>query len=69
MYLLHTDVLNPLHELVDSAERASHGDFSVRVANIGTDELGRLGLVFNHMAGEISKMYDALEEGVTNKTK
>ncbi len=69
LYLLHTDVLNPLHELVNSAERASHGDFSVRVANVGTDELGRLGQAFNHMAGEISKMYDALEERVAHKTK
>ncbi|WP_069472512.1 histidine kinase [Candidatus Marithrix sp. Canyon 246] len=69
LYLLHTDVLHPLHELLDSAERASHGDFTVRVANVGTDELGRLGLAFNHMAGEISKMYDALEERVANKTK
>ena len=69
LYLLHTDVLSPLHELVKSAERASHGDFSVRVANVGTDELGRLGQAFNHMAGEISKMYDALEERVAHKTK
>lgn len=69
LYLLHTDILSPLHDLVKSAERASHGDFSVRVANVGTDELGRLGLAFNHMAGEISKMYDALEERVAHKTK
>jgi len=69
LYLLHTDVLSPLHELVNSAERASHGDFTVRVANVGTDELGRLGLAFNHMAEEISKMYDALEERVAHKTK
>jgi two-component system nitrate/nitrite sensor histidine kinase NarX len=69
LYLLHTDVLSPLHELVNSAERASHGDFSVRVANVGTDELGRLGQAFNHMAGEISKMYGALEERVAHKTK
>ncbi len=69
LYLLHTDVLSPLHDLLKSAERAGQGDFNVRVAHTGPDELGRLGQTFNTMTEEISKMYGHLEKRVTEKTE
>ncbi|MBA1332092.1 hypothetical protein QQ73_13540, partial [Candidatus Endoriftia persephone str. Guaymas] len=53
LYLVHTDVLGPLRELLFAAERAGKGNFSVRVGHIGMDELGRLGLAFNNMAAEL----------------
>ncbi|MEJ1298889.1 MAG: type IV pili methyl-accepting chemotaxis transducer N-terminal domain-containing protein [Candidatus Sedimenticola sp. (ex Thyasira tokunagai)] len=69
IYLLHTDVLSPMRDLLQSAERAGRGDFSVRVGHTGTDELGRLGKTFNTMTEEISKMYGDLERRVAEKTK
>ncbi len=68
LYLVHTDVLGPLRELLFAAERAGKGNFSVRVGHIGMDELGRLGLAFNNMAAELSKMYGNLEKRVSEKT-
>ncbi len=69
LYLLHTDVLSPMRDLLRSAERAGQGDFSVRVGHTGLDELGRLGQTFNTMTAELSKMYDDLEQRVAEKTK
>lgn len=68
MYLLHTDVLTPLRDLLLSAERARRGDFSARVRHSGEDELGRLGHAFNVMAEDLSKIYDDLESRVRDKT-
>ena len=68
LFLIYTDILTPLNALIDSANRASKGDFSARVGNVKSDELGRLGQTFNHMAQELSKMYLALEERVKQKT-
>jgi len=69
LYLLHTDVLNPLHDLLNSAELAGRGDFSTRVGHTGTDELGRLGQTFNAMTEDLTKMYGKLEQRVAEKTK
>ncbi len=69
LYLLHTDVLGPLHDMLYAAERAGSGDFTARVSHTGADELGRLGRTFNTMAGDLSKMYGALEQRVAVKTE
>jgi len=69
LYLLQVDVLGPLHDLLNVAERAGSGDFTAQVGHTGADELGRLGRAFNTMAADLSKMYDALEERVTEKTR
>lgn len=68
MYLLQTDVLTPLRDLLLSAERARRGDFSARVRHSGEDELGRLGHAFNVMAEDLSKVYADLETRVREKT-
>ncbi len=68
LYLLHTDVISPMNDLLTSAERAGRGDFSARVGHVGSDELGRLGQTFNNMNEEISKMYRHLERRVAEKT-
>jgi len=68
MYLLQTDVLTPLRDLLLGAERARRGDFSARVRHSGEDELGRLGRAFNVMAEDLSKKYDDLEARVRDKT-
>ncbi len=68
MYLMHTQVLMPLRELLNSAERTRRGDFSVRIQHTSNDELGQLGSAFNLMAEDLSKIYSDLEERVQVKT-
>ncbi|MCU7904377.1 MAG: HAMP domain-containing protein [Candidatus Thiodiazotropha sp. (ex Epidulcina cf. delphinae)] len=69
LYLLYTDVINPLHDMLSSAERAGQGDFSVRVGHVGDDELGRLSQAFNTMTADLSKIYSELENRVAEKTE
>ena len=68
MYMLHTEVLVPLRNLLDYAERMGRGQFDIRTQHTGPDELGRLGHAFNGMAAELSKLYRNLETRVAEKT-
>lgn len=68
MYKLLTDVVRPLWELMHMADRARRGDFSLRVAHGGGDELGLLGRAFNLMAEDLSQLYGELEQRVEDKT-
>ena len=68
MYMLHTEVLVPLRNLLDYAERMGRGQFDIRTQHTGPDELGRLGHAFNSMAAELSKLYRNLETRVAEKT-
>jgi two-component system nitrate/nitrite sensor histidine kinase NarX len=58
-----------LNRLVDAANVIARGDFSARAAHTGIDELGRVGLAFNFMADELSKLYVGLEQRVNEKTE
>jgi two-component system, NarL family, nitrate/nitrite sensor histidine kinase NarX len=69
MYLVHTDVLTPLRELLGGAEKARKGDFTARVDHTGEDELGRLGEAFNVMTQDLSQIYADLEGRVAEKTR
>ncbi len=68
MYVMHSDVLLPLRDLLSCAEKAGKGDFSVRALHTGEDELGRLGHAFNGMADDLTKLYNNLEARVAEKT-
>lgn len=68
LYVMHSDVLLPLRDLLVCAEKVGKGDFSVRAKHTGEDELGRLGGAFNSMAEEMSKLYRNLEARVAEKT-
>jgi two-component system nitrate/nitrite sensor histidine kinase NarX len=68
MYLMHTQVLVPLKDLLAASRAVRSGDFSVRAANTGADELGQLGQAFNYMVQDLSKMYSSLESRVAEKT-
>ena len=68
LFLLKWRVMVPLHELLEGAEAARRGDFSVRVRDPGEDELGQLGNAFNVMAEDLSAMYAGLERRVEEKT-
>jgi two-component system nitrate/nitrite sensor histidine kinase NarX len=62
-------VLRPLNRLVEATNAMARGDFSARVAHTGQDELGRVGMAFNLMADELSKLYVGLEQRVNEKTE
>lgn len=69
MYLMHTDVLLPLRDLLACAEQLRRGDLSARTRYESADELGRLGRAFNVMAQDLSRMYAGLEDLVRRKTR
>lgn len=68
MFMMHTDVLVPLRDLLTCAQAARRGDFSVRTSHQSEDELGQLGSAFNVMAEDLSKIYADLEQRVRQKT-
>lgn len=68
MYFVYTSVLPPLQNLLLSAKAARRGDFTQRTPYSSGDELGELGDAFNHMAEDLSKMYENLEARVRDKT-
>ncbi|MEX6503645.1 histidine kinase [Pseudomonas zhanjiangensis] len=69
MYELHNSVINPLQELVDTAERFRAGDLHARVAYRSEDELGQMALSFNAMAEAIEESHRTLESRVAHKTQ
>lgn len=68
MYLMHTDVLIPLRDLLVCASDLGRGNLGARTEHTGQDELGRLGQTFNMMAEDLSKLYQDLEARVREKT-
>lgn len=51
-------VIVPLRKLISATKEVSSGNFTVRVPNFGTDELGMLASSFNEMSTAVSKMQD-----------
>lgn len=68
IWLIHTQLVQPLRALLSQATRVGQGDLSVRTEHTGEDELGQLGLAFNLMAEDLSKLYQDLESRVEQKT-
>lgn len=69
LYGVSKRVVLPLNRLVDAANLIARGDFSARAGHVGADELGRVGVAFNFMADELSKLYGGLEQRVAEKTE
>ncbi|NTV94504.1 MAG: HAMP domain-containing protein [Thiobacillus sp.] len=69
LYGVSKRVILPLSRLVDAANDIARGDFSARASHVGLDELGRVGLAFNFMTDELSKLYGSLEQRVNEKTE
>ena len=46
------------------ADQIGQGNLAVRTDLAGEDEIGRLGQAFNHMAEDLSKLYQNLEARV-----
>jgi two-component system, NarL family, nitrate/nitrite sensor histidine kinase NarX len=68
LYLARNDLILPLRDLLSFAANVGRGNLAVRTEHTGTDELGRLGQAFNHMAEDLSKLYQNLEARVAEKT-
>src|SRR5574340_7057 len=68
LYLARNDLILPLRDLLSFAANVGRGDLAARTEHTGSDELGRLGQAFNHMAEDLSTMYQNLEARVEEKT-
>ena len=68
MYMMNTNVLSPLRDLLGCASAVRRGDFSRRTRVQSEDELGQLAYTFNLMAEDLSKIYNDLERRVREKT-
>lgn len=68
LWMIKNQVLQPLHELLQQAERIGRRDFSPRAVAQGGDELARLGQAFNHATEEVRKMTGQMEQLVAQKT-
>ena len=68
IYLLNNILVHPLRGLLGLADQIGQGNLAVRTDLAGEDEIGRLGQAFNHMAEDLSKLYQNLEARVEEKT-
>jgi HAMP domain-containing protein len=67
--LVANQLLRPVGNLSQAAERLSSGDWSSRVEFNRNDELGALAFNFNSMAEELSNLYRSLESRVDERTR
>jgi two-component system nitrate/nitrite sensor histidine kinase NarX len=68
IHLIHTQLVQPLRDLLKFAAEVGQGNLSSRTGHTGEDELGQLGSAFNLMAEDLSKLYQDLEGRVQQKT-
>ncbi len=68
MFLIRTQVMLPLGDLLRASRAVRERDFDVRVAHTGLDELGQVGSAFNAMVTELRASYATLEARVEDKT-
>lgn len=69
LLILTYNLLLPMKKLSETATSFAGGDLSARVPFGSMDEVGRLGVTFNSMAGDIEKHTRSLEESVRNRTQ
>ncbi len=60
--LLARKITRPIKNLVEGTRRLSRGDFSYRIPVISGDEIGDLTRSFNHMAEELQRAREQMEE-------
>lgn len=67
-FLLDFQVFQPIRQLVEVTQKVRRGQFGVRAARTGPDEIGQLGADFNHMIEELGRLYGSLEHQIEAKT-
>jgi PAS domain S-box-containing protein len=55
-------IAGPVRELESRAAAIARGELHQRIERVGSDELGRLAIAFNHMAAQLVQQRAALEE-------
>ena len=68
IYLVNNILVHPLRGLLGLTDQFRQGNLAMRTNVTGEDEIGRLGLAFNLMAEDLSKLYQNLEARVEEKT-
>lgn len=68
VYLMSARITTPLAELTQASEAMAHGQYSARVAYTRSDEIGRLGVVFNAMSAQVERQHEELEDRVRQRT-
>jgi two-component system nitrate/nitrite sensor histidine kinase NarX len=68
IYLVNQILVHPLRDLLGLADQIGQGNLKARTDLTGEDEIGRLGQAFNHMAEDLTKLYQNLEARVEEKT-
>ena len=68
IYLVNNILVQPLLDLLKQADQIGQGNLAVRTDLNGEDEIGRLGQALNHMAEDLSRLYQNLEARVEEKT-
>jgi len=68
-WTLSRRITRPLVDLTGAAEGIAQGQYSERVIARGSDEIGRLGAVFNQMAEQVERSSDRSREAVERLTK
>ncbi len=59
---LSMKIIAPVNKLIMISEKVSDGDLSVKIDNIGTDEIGTLGKEFNTMIMNLSDMVEKVQK-------
>ncbi|MCS6835817.1 MAG: HAMP domain-containing histidine kinase [Anaerolineae bacterium] len=65
-FAISRSIARPLKALVEGAEAVARGNYSVRVAEQGAQELRRVAQAFNHMAHEVRSSQEAQRDFVAN---
>jgi two-component system, NarL family, nitrate/nitrite sensor histidine kinase NarX len=68
-FILRSQLLKPLNELDEAAQRMAHGDLTQPVAAQRDDELGELAVAFEAMRSEVAAAHDELETRVEQRTR
>ncbi|MEH0022807.1 MAG: cache domain-containing protein [Desulfobacter sp.] len=63
-YLVSKSATRPLEQLTRTLETSSQGDYSIRMAHTGTDELGQLGHHFNAFMNRLEGYHDQLNREI-----
>ncbi|MCL2034601.1 MAG: HAMP domain-containing histidine kinase [Oscillospiraceae bacterium] len=66
IYFITASLIKPLNEMLSATQSFSQGDFSVRVPIAGYDEIGKLAMAFNNMAGALATTENSRRSFVTN---
>jgi GAF domain-containing protein len=68
-WLLARQIIDPLSELTEAAQKIGEGSLNVQVDVRGSDEFATLGHVFNQMASQLKNLIGSLEQLVAERTR